>query len=179
MCCALMRKTTRNWYYWKITMTTGFTNTIKDVLQSIKNPPALPEHVLLISSISTIHDGIGLQHPHTLVIPNFYADSSYNLKFTTKDVWLNTTMPLIDLPHYITILCKIWHTHPSKPSQSSETTSNHTNVCVNSEIVDRINCFLAQYSLNTCLEKLKAKAVRCTKVNLEQVLTHDKAPWIK
>lgn len=165
-----------NWNLWDSDMATEFTAMIDKVISSITNRPFIPNHALLISSMSPKAGGLGIQHPRSAAIPTFMLNTRRCLQYVTEGVWIGPTDPLITLPTTITNLYTDWRSSSSHTFQIFAKYLDETvDICVSEQVENKVEFFLTKSSINTCRERIRMAAASRTKIILEFELKDDKA----
>ena len=106
-----------NWNLWDSDMAQEFTMMVDNVLSTITKRDTVPDHSLLISSMSTKSGGLGIQHPRSAAIPTFVFNTRRCIQYASEGVWLGPTESLVTLPSYITDLYDNWATSTSSTFQ--------------------------------------------------------------
>ena len=148
-----------NWHLWDSDMAQSFTSMVDNIISFVTKRDSVPDHALLIASMSTSTGGLGFQHPRSSAIPSFMLTTRRCIQYATDGVWIGHTSTPVTLPSYITSLYSDW-----------ESSSTHTfqvfrkyldpivSICVSEQVDDPLHFFMTKSSINTCRERLRLAA---------------------
>jgi hypothetical protein len=97
-----------HYWLWNSDMTDQFSTMTADLLANITNQSILPVHSQLISGISILQGGLGIQSPRCNAISTYMTTTKRCLQYVHQGVWLGFNKPRPLLPLAITTLYQDW-----------------------------------------------------------------------